>query len=41
MEHIYVFGGCTSYNQRTRMIESYAIGDKEWRKLPFQLPEGI
>jgi hypothetical protein len=40
-DHIYLFGGCTGYNKRTRIIETYSEGDSEWRKLPYQLPEGI
>lgn len=37
-DHIYVFGGYSGNNNRTRVIETYADGDSSWRKLPYLLP---
>lgn len=40
-DHLYVFGGYSGNNMRTRAIESYAPGDSTWRKLSYQLHEGF
>jgi hypothetical protein len=40
-EHIYVFGGYSGSNNRTRAIESYSPGDSSWRRLPYALHEGF
>jgi hypothetical protein len=40
-EHLYVFGGYSGNNTRTRAIETYSDGDSSWRRLPFQLHEGF
>ena len=40
-DHIYLFGGYSGNNSRTRVIETYSDGDSSWRKLPFLLHEGL
>jgi hypothetical protein len=40
-EHIYVLGGYSGSNNRTRAIESYSAGDSSWRRLPYSLHEGL
>jgi len=40
-EHLYIFGGYSGNNTRTRAIESYSEGDSSWRRLPFDLHEGF
>ena len=39
--HLYVFGGYSGNNTRTRVIETYSDGDSSWKKLPFLLHEGM
>ena len=39
--HIYVFGGYSGDNNRTRVIESYSEGDSSWKKLPYLLHAGF
>ena len=40
-EFIYVFGGYSGNNSRTRAIQSYSSGDSSWRKLPYSLHQGF
>lgn len=35
--HLYVFGGYSGMNTRTRVIETYSTGDASWKKLPYLL----
>lgn len=37
-DYIYVFGGYSGNNTRTRVIETYSEGDSSWKKLPYLLP---
>ena len=40
-DFLYVFGGYSGKNTRTRAIETYSEGDSSWRKLPYELHEGF
>ena len=40
-EHLYLFGGYSGNNTRTRVIETYSDGDSSWKKLPYLLHEGF